>query len=99
MTTLSSLIDAVKIENLTKTQIENLRDDMAHLYSLYQLETAKIKKEKSLYFLRNPEKTNVATENKWAVTESGLRETDLKYECRALKELLSSVKHRLYNLY
>ena len=96
---LTELLQAVKEENLTKDKLEELRDEMAHLYSLYQLETAKIKKSKALYILTQAEKTNVATENKWAGTEMGQREIQLKYECLALKEELSSLKHRIYSTY
>lgn len=97
--TFLELLNAIKESNLTKTDLENLRDEMAHLYSLYQIETASIKKAKAFFTIENGEKTNVATENKWAITEQGQREIQLKYECNALKEELSSIKHRLYASY
>lgn len=96
---LKELLEKIKEPHLSKAQLEDLRDEMAHLYSLYQLETATLKKSKAFFFLDKAEKTNVATENKWSVTEEGQREIQLKYECRALKEELSSIKHRLYNVY
>ncbi len=103
---LAELLTAIKEPNLGKAELENLRDEMAHLYSLYQLETASIKKEKAIYWVtrkqthidgKNP--TNTEIDHMWEITEKGQREIDLKYECLALKEELSSIKHRLYNIY
>ena len=109
--TLTELLESIKEPNLTKTQLENLRDEMAHLFSLYQLETSKIKKEKAFFWARNKSMarngkkgvleypTNAEVDHLWDITPSGQREIELKYESLALKEELSSIKHRLYNLY
>ena len=110
MNQLTDLLASIKEPNLTKTQLENLRDEMAHLYSLYQLEMAKIKKDKAFFWIaakamaRNGKKgleypTNAEAMMRWEVTEAGQREIELKYESIALKEELSSIKHRLYNIY
>jgi hypothetical protein len=60
MRPLLELLKAVKEEHLNKTDLENLRDEMAHLYSLYQLRTAELKKQKALFLMHKAEKTNVA---------------------------------------
>src|SRR5690348_1734113 len=97
MTSLSSLIEQVREKNLTKTQLEEYRDELSHLYSLCQLSMADIKKKKAFFVINEAEKTNVATQNKWAVTPEGQNEIQLKHELDALKEMLSSIKHRIYS--
>lgn len=104
--TLKELLEQVKNEHLQKGELENLRDEMAHLFSLYQIETASIKKRKALYWVTEKNVsingkflTNAEIDHRWEVTTDGQREIDLKYECLALKEELSSIKHRLYNIY
>lgn len=93
---LLELFNAVREENLNKGELENYRDELAHLYALHQIEVARIKKEKAFFLIKEKEKTAIATQNKWAVTDLGQKEIQLTYECTAIKEVLSSVKHRLY---
>ena len=104
--TLAELIEKVKLPNQTKSDLEELRDSMAHLYSLYQLETARIKKAKALFWAKmkpttyeGKRITNTEVDNLWDCSEQGQREIQLKYESIALKELLSSIKHKLYSVY
>jgi hypothetical protein len=97
---LADLIKAVNEKGLTKTQLEEYRDDMANVYALMQLELAEIRKEKALYWLGdNKKETDIATERAWAASARGQREIELAHYCKATEKILSSLKSRLYSTY
>lgn len=97
--TLKELINSIHDEKLSKEKLEEYRDSLCYLYSLLELEMADIEKAKAIYFLDFAEKTDKATERKWAVTEKGQREIEVKHYLRSAKEMISSAKSRLYSLY
>lgn len=99
MTTLREIITKVQEKNLSKDQLEEYHSDIVNIYALFQLEIAEIRKEKALYWLDNPEKTDKGTERKWQVTNSGLREIELSHWIKATEKLLQSLKARLYSVY
>lgn len=106
MTTLRELIESVKEKGLTKDQLENYRDDMSHVYADMQMELSNIEKLKALYFEGNKiDEVNakvlsdIAVKRMWQATNNGLREIELKRYCLATKELLNSLKSRLYSVY
>lgn len=100
---LKDLIIAVKEKNLTKDQLELYRDQMSQLFAEMQLEMAEIEKEEALFL----EHTQNATDRQsvaqskinWKATEKGQRLIVLKRYCLATKELLNSLKSRLYSIY
>lgn len=97
---LSELIIAVKEKNLSKDQLEDYRDQMSNLFAQMQFELAEIEKEGAL-FMENfsPDITAVARKTAWKATKSGQREIELKRYCLATKEMLNSLKSRLYSIY
>ena len=101
--TLKDLILAVKEKNLTKDQLENYRDDMSNIFARMQFELADIEKEKALYFdeIKNQDNkaSDIAIKRSWKATQKGLREIELKRYCLATKEMLNSLKSRLYSIY
>lgn len=101
--TLKELIVAVKEKNLTKDQLEAYRDEMSHVYAEMQMELAEVEKEKALFFEKSrevfPERSDIMTKRVWQATLKGLREIVLKRYCLATKELLNSLKSRLYSIY
>lgn len=101
--TLTELIVAVKEKNLTKDQLENYRDEMSHVYADMQVELSEVEKAKALFFDTNkniaPELTDISIKRKWQANQLGLREIVLKRYCLATKELLNSLKSRLYSIY
>lgn len=50
MTRLQELIEAVKEENLTKTQLEQYHTEITYLDNLMRMEIAPLEKEEALYF-------------------------------------------------
>ena len=96
---LREVILAVKEKNLTKTQLENYRDDLANIFAEMQFELAEIRKAKALYWLSDKKETDIATERAWAVTKQGQREIELSHYAKATEKILSSLKSRLYSVY
>lgn len=98
--TLSELIVAVKEKNLSKDQLEAYRDQMSHLFADMQIEMAELEKEEAMFMDSMSEKDTVAKYKvNWKSTPSGQRLIVLKRYCLATKELLNSLKSRLYSIY
>lgn len=97
---LKELILAVKEKNLSKDQLEAYRDDLSGLYAQMQMEMAEIEKEEALFMDSMEEKDTVAKRQvNWKASVSGQRLIVLKRYCLATKELLNSLKSRLYSIY
>ena len=99
MSKLLKLFEAVKEESLTKDQLENYHKELSELYASMHLEMGEIKKRKGMYMLPNPELSGVAITRKWAGTNDGQREIELKSYIRATATVLRSIKNRLYLIY
>ena len=103
MTTLRELMEKVKEKSLTKDQLEEYRDDMSRVYAEFQMELADIEKNKAQYFYnkkeQNDKESDISIKRVWQATSFGLREIELKRYCLATKELLNSLKSRLYSIY
>lgn len=101
--TLSELIVAVKEKNLSKDQLEAYRDQMSHLYADMQMEMAELEKMEALFMdsVRMMEEKSSVAQIKivWKSTKEGQRLIVLKRYCLATKELLNSLKSRLYSIY
>jgi hypothetical protein len=96
---LRELITAVKEKSLSKDQLEGYRDSMSSLFAEMQMELADLEKEEALYTEQSEEKTAIARKIKWKATARGQREILLKRYCLATKEMLNSLKSRLYSIY
>jgi len=97
---LSELIIAVKEQNLSKDQLENYRNDMSGIYAQMQMEMADLEKQEALFMNKKlPEESVAQVKINWKATESGQRLILLKRYCLATKELLNSLKSRLYQVY
>jgi hypothetical protein len=101
--TLKELILAVKEKNLTKDKLENYRDDMSNLFAQMQFELVEIEKMKAFFFdnrkTQFPEDSDISIKRVWQASQNGLREIELKRYCLATKEMLNSLKSRLYSIY
>lgn len=97
---LIELIQAVKEKNLSKDQLENYRDELSGLFAQMQLEMANLEKEEA-YFLSMKKQDESVAQIKiaWKATNSGQRLIELKRYALACKELLNSLKSRLYSIY
>lgn len=89
---------AVKEKSLSKDQLENYRDEMSQLFAEMQMEMAELEKEEAVYMSDN-EGTVASKKVSWKATEKGQRLIILKRYCLATKELLNSLKSRLYSIY
>lgn len=113
MITLKDLIVSVKEKNLSKDQLEGYRDELSGLYADMQMELAEVEKEKALFFEEKgkpflpsglstgylPIPSDISIKRHWQADKRGLREITLKRYCLATKELLNSLKSRLYQVY
>lgn len=99
MTTLSSLIEAVKEKNLTKSQLEEYHSELTQLFAQIHLELAVLEKAEAMYLSNHAEKTDVAAKRKWQGLEQGQRLIELKHYSKAVEKLLSSLKNRMYAMY
>lgn len=101
--TLKDLIVSVKEKNLSKDQLEDYRDQLSGLYADMQIELSEVEKKKAIFFdvykKEKPESSDIAVKRIWQAREEGLREIVLKRYCLATKELLNSLKSRLYSIY
>lgn len=93
---LLNLIKAVNEKNLTKTQLEDYRDDLSNLYAQMMFELAELEKAEAIYFLESKEETDVAKKRAWRGTEKGQRLIELNRYQKATEKILSSLKSRIY---
>ena len=98
MITLKDLIVSVKEKNLSKDQLEGYRDELSGLYAEMNMEMADIEKEEAL-FMEKTDTTVARAKVIWKATPSGQRLIVLKRYCLATKELLNSLRSRLYSIY
>ncbi len=100
MITLNDLIVSVKEKNLSKDALEAYRDQLSGLYADMQMEMAELEKQEAL-FMGNKTEANSVAEMKvyWKASKEGQRLIVLKRYCLATKELLNSLKSRLYSIY
>jgi hypothetical protein len=100
---LEELIKSVKERNLSKDQLEDYRDELSILYANLQLEMAELEKQEALFLdqEQNSENKPSVAQSKinWKATTYGQRLIVLKRYCLATKELLNSLKSRLYSIY
>lgn len=94
---LRELIMAVKEKNLTKEQLEAYSDQMSQLFAEMMMEMSDLEKEEAL-FMDGEEGTVASKKVSWKATKSGQRLIVLKRYAVATKEMLNSLKSRVYRL-
>ena len=98
--TIPELIIAVKEQTLSKDQLENYRNQMSSLFAQMQIEMAELEKSEALFMNTKTTEQSVAQKKiEWKATEKGQRLITLKRYALALKEMLNSLKSRLYSIY
>lgn len=95
---LGDLIIAVKEQNLDKDQLEGYRNQLSDLYAHMQIEMAELEKEEAI-FMEKTDTTVARAKVLWKATPSGQRLIVLKRYSLATKEMLNSLKSRLYSIY
>ena len=96
---LKDLIVSVREQNLTKDELEGYRDQLSGLFAQFQLEMADKEKEEALFMNQPGDKSVAQRKVEWKATDSGQRLIVLKRYATATKELLSSLRNRLFNVY
>lgn len=95
---LNELILAIKEKNLSKDELEAYRGDLSNIFAQMQMEMADLEKEEAL-FMEKTETTVARAKVIWKATPSGQRLIVLKRYALATKEMLNSLKSRLYSIY
>lgn len=97
--TLKELFIAVKEKNLSKTQLEEYRDELSSLFAQIHLEMAEKEKAEALFIVESKLASDVAKKRIWNATPDGQRLIDLKHMSKGAEKILSSLKSRLYAIY
>lgn len=97
---LKELLEAVKDEKLPLPLIEKYRDEMVHLHTDMQLETADLEKAEAIYFVDpvRREWADIAIKRDWRATEKGQRQILLNRYLKAIAKEIDSLKSRVYRL-
>lgn len=98
--TLLELIEKVKEKDLDKTQLEDYHSQISSLFARIMMEMADLEKDEAMFMGKDfGEKMSVADRKiMWKVTDKGQRLIVLKRYQLASKELLNSLKSRIYTL-
>lgn len=98
---LLDLFIAVREKSLDKDQLEDYRNQMSDIFAQMMLEVAELEKEEAMFMAKDfGERLSVADRKiQWKSTDKGQRLILLKRYCTATKELLNSLKSRLYSIY
>lgn len=105
---LLELIEQVKERNLDKDTLEQYRDQLSGLFAQMMLELSDIEKAKAIFFnnatklyqdMNNKAPSDISIKRVWQALKEGQREIELKRYAMACKEMLSSLKNRLYQIF
>jgi hypothetical protein len=97
--TLTEIIVKVEEKNLTKDQLEDYHSMLSTLFAKMQIEAAEIEKAEALFLNTDKEKSVAQRKIEWKATNEGQRLIVLKRYSVAVKQLLNSLKSRLYSIY
>lgn len=97
--TIPELIEKVKEEKLSKEQLEGYQTQISYLFQRMMIEMAELEKKEAMFMGNKTTEDSVATMKVyWKATPEGQRLIELKRYSVALKELLNSLKSRIYQL-
>jgi len=99
MTKLEQLIIAVKEENLTKTQLEDYFKEVTELRVDIKMQRAVVKKEKALFMVKRDAGESISSRKEvWDASDTGQRLIDLDTYVTVTRDLLDSIRTRIYSL-
>ena len=96
---LKELIEVVREQNLSKSQLEAYFDELTRLYALMHMELAELEKAEAVYLEKFKLETAIATKRAWNVTTQGQRLIEVDHYVKIVEKLLSSIKHRIFSTY
>lgn len=97
--TLLELITKVKDETLSKEDLEKYRDQLSNLFSSMQIEMAELEKSEALFMGKSELDGSSVAQRKiyFKATPTGQRLITLKRYALATKEMINSLKSRIYD--
>lgn len=93
---LTDLLQAVKEEHLTKTQLEDYHTSLSGMAADLSVEIADLEKKKAMFEASDPNKSVAKMKVEWKATEEGQRLLLLKGYMSATKTQLRSLEKRIY---
>ncbi len=96
--TIPELIEKIKEDKLSKEQLEDYQTQISYLFQRMQVEIAGLEKEEAMFMGADNDKSVAQRKIEWKATNSGQRLIELKRYSVALKEMLNSLKSRIYQL-
>lgn len=98
MTTLLSLLQEVKDENLPLEKLELFRDKLVHLKTDILRAEAELKKKRAMFLVKNPEQSAIQRKMEWDAGSEGQRLIELQADLRALPAEIDSLQGRIYGM-
>ena len=98
MSTLREVIEAVKEENLTKSDLEKYHLTLTNIYSLIVTRKADLEKAEAL-FLNEKEGSEATRKRMWKATKEGQELITITAQKSVASKWLQSVTSRLYARY
>jgi hypothetical protein len=96
--TIPELIEKIKEDKLSKEQLEDYQTQISYLFQKMQVEIAGLEKQEAMFMGADNDKSVAQRKIEWKATNSGQRLIELKRYSVALKEMLNSLKSRIYQL-
>jgi hypothetical protein len=96
--TVPELIEKVNDGSLDKEQLEKYQTQVSYLFQRMMVEIADIEKAEALFMGEKGTESVAQRKLEWKATSKGQREIELKRWSLALKEMLNSLKSRIYQL-
>ena len=103
MTRLTELINAIKVERLSREQLEQYYAELTSLYATTALAMSDLEKDEAKYLdknlmVENKAMSEATRRRQWRATKEGLDLIQAKNEVKVIEKLLQSVKHRIFNV-
>lgn len=97
--TIPEFIEYYKSRKWTKEELEVLQQDVSYVYQKLQLEIADLKMEEALFMgEKTPEQSVADRKRLFSATKSGQRLIQLKGYDLSVKEMLSAIKSKIFQL-
>lgn len=95
---LREILDRVRDEGLSKTELQHFEIALATLYEKYQYKQADLEKKEAI-FLESMEGSEASRIRRWKATDDGKLLIDIDHQIPVINKWYGSVKSRLIQMY
>ena len=96
--TLYEILEKVKDDNLTLSQVESYRDQLIRIRTLLKRREAELKKQRALFLIKSEEKTLGAKQLAFDVTPEGQELFTVKGDLGGISGEIDSLQSKIYSL-